>query len=378
MKSSTIFVYGTLRDPDVLAAVLGPEASEVVPVAAEVDGLRVAQPSEGALPGIVAAKGAHAPGLLLRDLSADAMARLAYFGAAYAFDLKGAKAKTKGSTERAEVFWPQKNEHLLAEDWNFEAWQADAKPFFLAMTQDIMGVYPKGGLHGSTVLRAGALRRAVAHERAQAAEVPIDLRAGLSSDDIQDFKRTRNSVGFFSAESVSFTFQKFDGGFSERVEREVFVTGDAVSVLPWDPKRDVVLLIEQVRAGAIIRGDKNPWGLEAIAGLLDRQESAEAAARREAEEEAGLTLGRMELISSYYSSPGALTEHMTSFLAEADLGNAGGIHGLDSEAENIRNMVVPYEQAIATLESGEAANAPLVISLMALAARRERLLREWG
>ena len=59
-----------------------------------------------------------------------------------------------------------------------------------------------------------------------------------------------------------------------RAAFEVFVTGDAVSVLPWDHRTDRVLLIEQIRAGLIGRGDPNPWNLEVIAGLRDLPEPA--------------------------------------------------------------------------------------------------------
>ncbi|MEO0914287.1 MAG: NUDIX domain-containing protein [Pseudomonadota bacterium] len=314
----------------------------------------------------------------MRDLSPEAVARLVYFEGAFAFDLKPVRVETGAGNLEAEIFWPQQSVQLAEDAWRLEDWQAEAKPIFLGMAQDIMSVYPEGGTKGEAVLRSGALRRTVARRRAAEMPAPSHLRSGFGAEAVREVRNTRNHVGFFSAETISFRFQRFDGSFSERVEREVFVTGDAVSVLPWDPKRDLVLLIEQVRAGAIMRGDPNPWGLEAIAGLLDRDESAEEAARREAEEEAGLTLGRMEEVGRYYSSPGALTEHMTSFLAEADLGSAGGIHGLASEAEDIRNMVVPFEAAVATLDTGEAGNGPLVISLMALSLRRERLLREWG
>ena len=53
---------------------------------------------------------------------------------------------------------------------------------------------------------------------------------------------------------------------SDEVNRAVFISGDAVTVLPYDPRRDRVLLIEQFRAGPFARGDDQPWLLEAIAG----------------------------------------------------------------------------------------------------------------
>ncbi len=46
-------------------------------------------------------------------------------------------------------------------------------------------------------------------------------------------------------------------------------SADAVTVLPYDPVRDRVLLIEQYRFGVHMRGDPRPWVLEPVAGRID-------------------------------------------------------------------------------------------------------------
>ncbi len=119
--------------------------------------------------------------------------------------------------------------------------------------------------------------------------------------------------------------------------------------------------------------------LEVVAGLRDRVESPEETARREAREEAGLELGRMVQVAAYYPSPGAMTEFITSFIAEADLSRkTEGLHGLDSEHEDIRTLILPREEAMAALERGEARNAPLMIALYELERRRAELAESWG
>ncbi|QHQ35451.1 NUDIX domain-containing protein [Algicella marina] len=375
--ATNIFVYGTLRDQDILMTALGPEFSDADVRVGTARGVRAAKTAAGPYPGLVKDADAAAPGLLLRNMSDEAVARLVYFEACFSFDLIEVEVDCAGEMFRAEIFWPNDEVDLSAEDWRLEDWQQSEKPLFLAMARDVMAVYPDGGHKGPMILRMGAMRRAVASLRAAGVQ-PADLRSEFGRDGIHQLHRRRNFTGFFAAETLNFRFRTFGGGLSETVDREVMVTGDAVSVLPWDPVRDTVLLIEQVRAAPVARGDSNPWSLEVIAGLLDRMETPEDAARREAQEEAGLELGRMEKITSFYSSPGALTENMTCFLAEADLSGEGGIHGLASEAEDIRSMIVPFATAMAALESGEAANAPIVVSLMALAARKERLEALWG
>ena len=130
-----------------------------------------------------------------------------------------------------------------------------------------------------------------------------------------------------------------------------------------------MLLIEQFRAGPHARRDPRPWCLETVAGRCDALEPPEATARREAREEAGLELGRLERIAAYYPSPGIVAEYITAFVGEADLGGAGGVHGLPEEHEDIRALVVPLEAALAAVATGEINNAPLMLSLYWLGAQ---------
>lgn len=96
-------------------------------------------------------------------------------------------------------------------------------------------------------------------------------------------------------------------------------------------------------------------------------------------EEADLNLGRMVEAGRYYSSPGILTVFITGFIGEADLSQVqAGVHGLASEDEDIHTLILPRSEAMRAIERGEARNAPLILSLMALERMRAGLLREWG
>ncbi|MEZ0197918.1 NUDIX domain-containing protein, partial [Pseudomonas qingdaonensis] len=94
--------------------------------------------------------------------------------------------------------------------------------------------------------------------------------------------------GFYKLDKLRLRHELFAGGMGREISRELFVRHDAVCVLPYDPARDEVVLIEQFRVGAL---DKvaNPWLIEMVAGLIDKDEQPEEVAHREAEEEAGLT-----------------------------------------------------------------------------------------
>ena len=132
-----------------------------------------------------------------------------------------------------------------------------------------------------------------------------------------------------------------------------------------------MLLVEQFRAGPHHRGDPQPWQLEPIAGRIDPGETPEAAARREAVEEAGLHLGPLIEVARYYPTPGICTEFLYSYLALTDLPDgAAGVFGLTEEAEDIRGHLVSFDHLMALVASGEAGNAPLILTALWL--QRER------
>lgn len=223
--------------------------------------------------------------------------------------------------------------------------------------------------------RLGSLRVAAASRlRASEAARPA-LREGTGEVTIT--ARSQAHAGFFGLEVLGLTHRRFDGTMSPPIRREVFVSGDAVTVLPYDPVRDQVLLVEQFRAGPLGRGDPLPWQLEAIAGRIDPGESPEDCARREAVEEAGLVLGELEKVAAYYPSPGAMTEFIYSYVALCDLPDGcAGIFGQAEEAEDIRGQLVPFNRLMAAVVDGEVGNAPLILTALWLQRERARLQAE--
>lgn len=183
--------------------------------------------------------------------------------------------------------------------------------------------------------------------------------------------------GYFRIDRYRLRHTLFEGGWSEPVTREVFERGHAVAVLPYDPARDQVLLVEQFRIGALAAAAPGgPWLLELVAGIIEDGEAPEDVARREAREEAGCELGELELVCDYLVSPGGTSERTCLYVGHAELANAGGVHGLDAEHEDIRVHVVDADAAIAMADDGRVANAAGVIGLYWLARNRERLRRQ--
>ena len=198
-----------------------------------------------------------------------------------------------------------------------------------------------------------------------------------SDVDVEVISRRVGYQGFFRIGVTTLRHRRFDGTMGDAITREVFERGDAVAVLPYDPASDRVLLIRQFLPGAWA-GGRPPRPLQAIAGMLDKDgEGAEATARREAAEEAGLAISRMVPAHAFLPSPGGSSERIETFCVQADLSDAGGVHGLAEEGEDIRVEVMGAGEAIARLDAGEIEAGPAVVLLSWFARHRERLRREW-
>lgn len=198
----------------------------------------------------------------------------------------------------------------------------------------------------------------------------------FNNADVEIIETERVYNGFFKIDAYYFKHALFEGDTSAVIRREILERGHAVAVLPYDPVTDTVLLIEQIRIGAMA-SKSSPWLLECIAGMADGSEDYESVARKEAFEEAGLTLDKIKYMTSYLSSPGGTTERLFLFLAQADLSNVGGVYGLPEEGEDIKTHIMPFDEAMTRLNSEEIDNAATVISLQWLALNKNKVLAEW-
>ncbi|ATA25603.1 ADP-ribose diphosphatase [Brenneria goodwinii] len=198
----------------------------------------------------------------------------------------------------------------------------------------------------------------------------------FNKDDVEIIAREELYKGFFSLVRYRFRHRLFNGEMSDEVSREIFERGHAVVLLPYDPVRDEVVLVEQIRIAAY-DSSVSPWLLELVAGMIEPGESLEDVARREAQEEAGLVVGRCQPIVNYLASPGGTSERLAVMVGEVDTRTAAGIHGLAEENEDIRVHVVSREQSYQWVEEGIIDNAASVIALQWLALHHEKLRNEW-
>lgn len=124
-----------------------------------------------------------------------------------------------------------------------------------------------------------------------------------------------------------------------------------------DPR---VLLIRQFRHAA----DGVIW--EVPAGRLDPGETPEACARRELAEETGMRAGRLERLTTIYTTPGFTDERIHLFLA-------GGLEEGDHRREADEFMELrptPWSEAMRLIERGEIVDGKTLVSLLYVQAFR--------
>lgn len=156
-------------------------------------------------------------------------------------------------------------------------------------------------------------------------------------------------------------------------DREVEDHGRAVAVLPYDPVRRTAILVRLLRA-PVLSTTGNGDVLEAPAGLVDAEEGAVDAARRELHEETGLVTTHLEHVGCVWTSPGISTERMDLYLAlysVRDRVGSGG--GLAEEHENTTVTEMPLRALLAYVNSGQIVDMKTLTLVLMLRARQPKL-----
>lgn len=177
---------------------------------------------------------------------------------------------------------------------------------------------------------------------------------------------------YFRLEEYSISHELFAGGESNVFTREIFERGTVVAILPYDPVKRKVVLIEQFRAGAIHDSD-SPWLMECVAGVVEIGEAEDDVAIRESQEEAGCDIKQLHHICKYYVSPGGTTETCALYCGILDSEGVGGIHGLPEENEDIRVEVVDAEQAYQWVREGVIKSSATIMALQWLELNEARV-----
>ena len=168
--------------------------------------------------------------------------------------------------------------------------------------------------------------------------------------------------GFFKLKKLEFIHQKHDGTWTDRVDREIFGGAHVSTLLPYDPKRKEIVLIQQFRAGVISRYDED-YLYEIVAGIIDENELPEETAKRECAEETGCVVNKIIPIQGYFPAPGSSESYYHLFLGEVDAFDGERIKGVENENENILVKSYGVEEVRGMLSRGEIKNGLTLIAL---------------
>lgn len=374
-----LFFYGTLAYRPLLEIVLGRGLADGQTLAASLPKFASHWVADQAYPMLAPQTGDGAAtgtkGLLLLDPTPTDIERLNFYEGGFEYTLRDVTVKTQHGAHLAQVYFP---DHPLAKgpDWDLTGWVNQWGALTLHAAEEAMGYFGQISAQ-QLAARFGAIRlRAASYIRGQGQAGP---QAVQGRGDVTVINKRMPYSNFYAVQEYDLRHRQFDGTTSPQMERGVFVTYDAAIVLPYDPLRDCVLLVEQFRIGVYARGAEKPWVLEPVAGHVDLNETPEQAAIRETMEEAGVPLSALIPITNAYASPGDSTEFFHIYLGLCDLGTAGGTtSGLVEEGEDIHSHILSFDELMEFVCGGcEAAGGanilPLVTAVYWLAINRDRL-----
>ncbi|PVA08214.1 NUDIX domain-containing protein [Thalassorhabdomicrobium marinisediminis] len=366
-----LFLFGTLLHMPLLEAVSG-DADVAGKVSwAKREDYSVRRVAGQVFPMMYPDAGAVAEGIIVAGLDDTALARLDYYEKAFGYNREHFTViDADGQPREVTAYLPEPDRWQPAEPWDREGWIATMGEVTVMTAHEAMSVMATMTAPEMGQTYPQMMARAASKQRARSS----GQGAGYNSSDVDLIVARQQHVGFYNVEEVDLAFRRFDGTMSEPVNRTVFIGVDCAMVLPYDPVRDRVLVVEQFRTGAYLRGDPNPWTIEPIAGRIDPGEGPEEAARREALEEAGIEIGALKCVSAAYPSPGTTTEHFFVYIGLCDLPDGtAGVGGAPQEDEDIRSYVMDWAAFDTALNAGEFRLLPLLVAGHWLARNRDTL-----
>lgn len=169
------------------------------------------------------------------------------------------------------------------------------------------------------------------------------------------------SDDWYLLKKYTFDFQRRDGSW-QRLNREAYDHGDGAALLLYNRERQSVVLTRQFRLPAFVNGSDGML-IEVAAGLLEGEQPEERI-RKEAEEETGYRIDKVEKVFEAWMSPGSVTEKLHLFVAEyqpADQVSPGG--GLQEEGEDLEVLEMSFSEALQAMKAGTINDAKTIMLL---------------
>ena len=168
--------------------------------------------------------------------------------------------------------------------------------------------------------------------------------------------------GFFKMNEIVLKYKKYDGTWTNSISRELFGGAQVSAVLPYDPLKKEIILIQQFRPGTISKNLDN-YLIEIVAGIIDEGETPEDAAKRECFEETGCVIKKLIPIQGYFPAPGSSESFYHLFLGETETFSGTRIMGLENENEDIKVQSFKSSKVREIMQKGKILNGLTLIAL---------------
>lgn len=158
--------------------------------------------------------------------------------------------------------------------------------------------------------------------------------------------------GEFAIENLVIAMDRHDGG-TQTLNRLNYDRGNSVAMIGYDPKRDEVVLVNEMRSGPLAAGDE-PYTDSVPAAILKAGQDPEAAAVSQMKRKTGLDLTDTFVIHpGVFPTSGGSSEKITLVAGTVDSTNAGGVHGRPGTEDSFRSVVLKSGEFIDRAEKGE-------------------------
>jgi len=182
---------------------------------------------------------------------------------------------------------------------------------------------------------------------------------------VKNVKKILLSDNWYTLNKIVFDYKMPNGQWVEQA-RESYDRGNGAAVLLYNKKKQTVILISQFRMPTYMNGNETGIMIEVTAGLLDGDDP-QTCVIKEAEEESGFRVNKVEKVFEAYMSPGAVTEIIHFYIAaydDTDKVSEGG--GVAAEQEDITVLELDFKKAVAMISSGEIKDAKTIMLLQYL------------
>ena len=182
---------------------------------------------------------------------------------------------------------------------------------------------------------------------------------------VKNIKKILLSDNWYTLNKIVFDYKMPNGQWVEQA-RESYDRGNGAAVLLYNKKKQTVVLISQFRMPTYMNGNESGLMIEVTAGLLDGDDP-QTCVIKEAEEESGFRVKKVEKVFEAYMSPGAVTEILYFYIAEyddSDKVSEGG--GVAAEQEDITVLELDFKKAMDMISTGEIKDAKTIMLLQYL------------